>query len=255
MDAEPLLAVTGLAALLAGKPRRVTVADGEQAARIPLRIRRGVRRFLKGEPVGDVERPDFDYHALLAWLTADVPQHVIESLMSALPAEADLQSAYVVAVNRCLAYLRGALPVRATMTTTGPIQRRPPGLELAKFRRAWEIAETPMVVLSDLSDGRLVPDQVRALAAMYPGLYDAVRMEAMDAIADYKGDSPNWRLPARRDRQLQTLLQAHAVTPALAADIKRALADQGPAPRKPPTSSGASKVADSFAAPSATPAV
>lgn len=248
MNAESLLAVTGLADLLAGAPRRVTVADAERANRIPRDIRRSVRRFLKGERAEKVDRPPFDYDKLADQLTATMPDHVVEDLISTLPADAEMQGAYAVSVNRALGFLRGALPVRSTMTTTGPVARRPPDLDVAKFRRTWEIAESPLVAMADLEAGRLVPDQVRAFAAMYPELYDAAKVEAFLAIADIKGEKTSWRLPMERDRRLQTFLQTNAVTPGLSADIQRVFQPTEPPPQKPaPTSS---KLAQSFAAPS-----
>jgi hypothetical protein len=254
MQAESLLAVTGLAPLLAGKPKYVTVADGERAARLPNVIRRAVRRFLHAEAAEKVDRPAFDYDALAEQLTAPVPAHVVEDLIDSLPADADLQAGYAVAINRALAYLQGAIPLRSTDTAAGPERRRPPDLDIAKFKRAWEIAESPLVALGDLEAGRLVPDQVRAFAAMYPDLYSWTRMQVLDGIVDAKGDAPAWKLDRRRDRSLQVLLQAQQVDAALRADIAKAFQPREEEPPARPAPQ-ASKVADAYKPPSAQPGV
>jgi hypothetical protein len=243
VDPETLLAVTGLADLLAGKPRRLTVASAEQAAGIPKAIRRAVRKFIRGEDRGSeaIDRPAFDYDHLLEQLSAEVRQPVIERVIDGLPADAETQTGYLVAVQRAIGYLRGGMPVRSTVTATGVENRRPPDIEVARFRRAWEVAEDPLVVLADLEAGRLVPDQVRALSAMYPEIYGAIRLEVLDAIADARADKSKWKLPLTRDRRLQVLLGASTMTPALAADIQRVFAptEKVAPPSGPPSSHAA----------------
>lgn len=55
----------------------------------------------------------------------------------------------------------------------------PSSVELSKFERYMQVVEHPLSVLSDLKSGALTRDHVEALKAVYPNLYNEMRVAAL----------------------------------------------------------------------------
>jgi hypothetical protein len=62
----------------------------------------------------------------------------------------------------------------------------PNAVQKAKYNRALDIAEQPLIVLNDVKDGTLTLNDVQALNSMYPALYSKLKMKFMDEIVSLK---------------------------------------------------------------------
>lgn len=61
----------------------------------------------------------------------------------------------------------------------------------AKFQKALTIAEQPMVLMNEIKDGTIVPEDIGHLNAMYPGLYGQMKQQITSAMIDrVHGEEP-----------------------------------------------------------------
>lgn len=61
----------------------------------------------------------------------------------------------------------------------------PSNAEKAKFTNAINIAQQPMIVLEKVKQGRVTPDDIKALQAMYPDLYKSMSNKLMSAMTTH----------------------------------------------------------------------
>lgn len=59
-------------------------------------------------------------------------------------------------------------------------------VDQAKFLRYVRAVDDPASIVDDMAEGRLTPESVEALRAVYPGIYEQVRTAALSRIADEK---------------------------------------------------------------------
>lgn len=149
---------------------------------------------------------------------------------------------------RALAFLRSKLPVIPQRTITPQASRLgPPPGEIDRFARYWSTIADPMSVLEDLERGRCTPEQVEALQAVYPQLYQRVRERSLSWLAASK-EPPPYELRANLDLLLQLNGQAEpSLSPAFAnrqaSRLAALRAKQPPAGR--PTG-GAPRLSDNY---------
>lgn len=245
------MAATGIRGVLERDPKRITMGDKDRGEMLPRDIRRAVRRFLEdeaGEPkkVGRVE--PFDYRWALDHLTAaQEPQHLEDIADAFRPEDHDLAGQYLIVAQRIFGYLQPLLPLRTEVTMAKTVSIDPSDTEIARFRRAYDVANDPMIVLRDMDRGTLVSDQIRHLGACYPGLYATMKVQLATGMADAMARKKSWRLSYRRDRLVQVLYGTTTWSPALAKDLQASFAatakaqQQGPAPAQ-----GTSKAASTL---------
>lgn len=234
-DTEFLVAATSLLPFLEGHPKPLSADDAELAARIPTLIRKSIRHYIDGEDLVVHQVPDFDYDQLLDGLTKTHGVDEIEKLIEGLPEDSELRVSYASDVQRVVAYLQGALPINTRDSLSGTVNHRPNSLDLSRFRRAWLVAESPLVVLNHLNDGKLQDDEVAAVKAMYPTTYQLVLKEVTEAIIDRKAERKGFRLTRKQEAALGTLLQRDqdpGLTQAVQAVFTQAQQQKQAAPRK-----------------------
>lgn len=239
---ELLLAVIGVDAFLESKgPVRMTAEKRKQAARLPSRIRAACRRFFASDDFdrGGSALPAFDYRKALDALTEPPSETLLEERLRGF-ANDEERLAFAAAVGRALSFLQNVIPKRSRVTATGVTPVAPSGQDVSRFRRAHAVLQDPMTVLEEWNEGILSADQVAALAQVFPAVYQDVRDQVIDALAAAVARRPKMQLPSRKDRALQTLLQASTWNKDLAKDLQRNYAKAEPAQK--PEGGGTLKV-------------
>lgn len=78
--------------------------------------------------------------------------------------------------------------LKPKQVTTSPLDAEPPidKQAEARYNRALDIAEQPLMVLKHTKDGTLTPHDVRTIRTIYPALHDAIIRKTTDALIDHK---------------------------------------------------------------------
>jgi hypothetical protein len=248
------MAVTGVRGVLERDPKRITVGDKDRAEMLPRDIRRAVRRWLEDDS-GVFQRSTkvepFDYGwALDALSESQDPQHLVDIADTFRPEDGDIAADYIVVAKRVFAYLQGLLPIRTEETMATTTNFDPSDTEIARFRRAFDVANDPMVIVRDMGRGCLVADQIRHLQALYPTIYAAFKLQMATGMADALTRKRSWRLSYARDRQVQVLYGTTTWNKQLAADIQQNFAKETKAPQQGPNpAQGTSKAASTLQTP------
>lgn len=93
----------------------------------------------------------------------------------------DQQAAITAASLRALQYLQTLKPRGQKLS---PLDREipPSTMQVARYNRALDIAQTPMIVMDHIQKGTLQPTDLVDLKAMYPALYNRAAMKLTDAL-------------------------------------------------------------------------
>ena len=223
ISAENLMAITGIRRILDRDPQKITAADKHKAAALPREIRRAVARFLDPEtgprPVPKAEK--FDYAKALDSITAVLePGHMAELAGMFYPRDAVLVMEYLALATRLVSYLQSLLPIRTLKTMAATINVDPSDTEIARFRRAFDIVNDPMIALRDMEYLMLVGDQVKHLSVAYPGLYAEMRDRMAKGMADELAKKKSWELSRRKDFQVQTFFGTSMFSEQLAQQLQ-----------------------------------
>lgn len=246
---ETLMAVTGVRGILERDPKRVTMGDKDRAEMLPRDIRRACRAFLEDDrgPQKSSRVEPFDYQWALDHLTsAQDPQHLVDIADAFRPEDHDLASDYLEVAKRVFGYLQPLLPIRTEETMARAISLDPSDTEIARFRRAYDVANDPMVIFRDMGRSTLIADQIRHLGACYPELYKLIKSTMATGMADALARKKSWRLSYWRDRQVQVLYATTTWSAALAKDLQASFADTKQAPQGPAPAQGTSKAASTL---------
>lgn len=249
IEGEQILAVTGVTAALEPGPIRVTQdilgkAFGSPGREVGLvtAMRRALKRFLAGgrdwpEP-GDF--PPFDYDRTLELLTEPMTDARLRENAAFFPDQA-LADDYMETLGTAIGYLQSILPLRVRQTLAGSTNVPPGDFSLSRFRRAYWVVDSPMVVLDDLASGLLLREQVDVMAKVYPELLAAARRMVLELIVEKRTASPTWEMPLDRERKLATFLGVPANDVAVRQAVRQAFAgakaarpEQGPAAQSTP---------------------
>lgn len=239
---DPLLgevatAAIGIDSILRGKASYGLGKEGI-AGSLPTNLARLVGTYIRrSEPAALSELPEFDYQDASALLANAGKPEQGQRLQQAID-DPELAAAVEQHATRVIETLQQALPARTVETLTGSTPVPPSAQELAKFRRAWQVAVDPLSVLRDLNEDAMSIDQVQALEAFYPTLYALIKPAVVKAVADEKAKQPNWEPGYRKESRLRVLLQLPRAE-SLMGDIQALYAQQ----KKAPEQTGAKKVA------------
>lgn len=239
LNGEGLLAAVGLHGFLAREHRRVSQADREKAARMPAAMAAQVRRFLAGE----TERPQrpgaFDVLKTIREVSQQVAPEDIEGMIGAHGSSGEALDMFV-PLTRAVTFLAGAAPRRGKQSLFDAEQKMPSDIDVARFRRLYEVLDDPMVLMRHLLQRKLLDDEVQAVAMVYPALYAGLTADVARIYAELLARKPKHRPSYRDEAQLQTLLQSASVDPELVPDMQASFAGEQQdvaAQRKPARSS------------------
>lgn len=221
LAAEALAAVTGVDLLLDPTPKPVSPAQGEKAIGLPKRWRTMLEAFVEAPGFKDQgdEPAEYDYFETKDRLFAMIPPSRVEVITAAID-DRELADAYAAVLDRGVAFLRRVFPSATMPSLFGPQPIEPPKLEEAAFWRAWEAVNDPEAIVRDLGEGILVTDEVMAMQACHPNLYDAVQMTILGLLAEHRAKDADWDLPLRKQRQVEILLNVSAVSPEFAQELQ-----------------------------------
>lgn len=256
---EALLAVTGVARLLVPKPLRITVSDKESAARLGRDIRRALRAFLENDLEAQKipPQPAFSYKKALDEVTEGAGMFAVPDPDDPIGAptgtekivamfrgdDNELALGYVEAAKRVVLYLQSILPVRLETTMAKSVNVDPSDTEIARFRRAWNVANDPMIVLRDMSLGILVSDQIKHLSLMFPATWEAMKTTAAAEMGRSMAAKKSWKLTWRQNRLMGVLLQQPTFNSALTSDLQGTFDKKPDQQKGPPPVNNPSKAA------------
>ena len=131
-----------------------------------------------------------------------------EEALGELPAKAPkLSQAMVTTATRGAEFLKSKIPApivdskSLTPKTTPPIVS---DFEIAQFARYWSAVSNPLSVLDDLRRGTVAPEQVEALQAVYPKLYQSIQTGVREKLLEL--DEAGIIVPYQARLQLDLLL-------------------------------------------------
>lgn len=84
--------------------------------------------------------------------------------------------------RRAVDFLASKLPSRHSANTLIPEKRFLSDTEIAKMARYLQTIENPLSLLQELNRGTLTRDHVEALKAVYPAIYEEIRLGAMEMV-------------------------------------------------------------------------
>lgn len=220
---ESLLATTGVTAALRPGPVSITMKTLRAAEGIGVRIRRSVRRFVRGAQLA--EPPDtepVDYEEIMGLLPqAQNEVRQVENVSGFY--DADLAAEYAESLGTAVGYLQSIAPqepLPQLIATGAPV--RPGQLDVSEFSRRYTVVNSPIVALDSLGAGYLVPEEVEALQTVYPGLYDFMRQTLEQEMIAAVAEKPSYKLPYAKEQALEVFLQTETINPQLSAELGKA---------------------------------
>jgi len=138
---------------------------------------------------------------------------------------------------RAMTYLTKLRPQTGGATPLDP-PRTPNPVEKAKYERALQIAEQPLLILESLKDGTLTKDDLTHLGVIYPALYTQYRKDVMAQIIEAKdrGETIPYRFVPALSMFLQQPLESSILPGNIMANQNIGLMSQ-PQPAAPSASS------------------
>jgi hypothetical protein len=232
LEVESVLAAIGPEKILRGEPtflrRQFVEAQG-----LPKQMREAFDKFYASAKFEPSEKlPPFDYDAILDLVKAkQLGPEQTDALATVMP-DADMAMELGLEGNRIMAWADQVIPRNPSTTLAGTTMDPPDAESLAQFRTRWQVATDPMVVVRDMLEGCLDPDQVSTLALLYPTLYQEMRQAESDArTAAAMEHGKGWEPEPAKAAQVTTLLQTTPFDPKLAASVQQTY--QAAAERKP----------------------
>jgi hypothetical protein len=214
---EAWVAAVGIEAILFGNVK-ITAPIRKRVTDMTATIDRMMIAAVNSEPSRVPEIP-LDYKAVSKALDDTGNREQIKSFETAFADEDPQLKAHIQEVaGGIIRYLNDHLPRRSRLgivATPSP----PGGVDLARFKRLWQIANNPLTVIESLERGNLSRDLVTVVEDLYPSIYKVMRLAVFKAISRTKARRAGW-IPSRQlDLQLRALMQADTITPQLAAEI------------------------------------
>lgn len=219
---EALLAATGVTAALRPGPIRINAAVWGKASELEQTIRRKLRSFVRSKELAATEdQPEFDFEEIQGLLAgADDEVRNVENVIG-LQGQAAADQ-YAEALGAAVGYILSFAPAETLPAMVGKANMRPSDLDVSEFRRRYQAVDRPLIVLDDLAAGWLMPDQVEALAACYPSVYDKIRRVLMEEMVLAGTEKPDFRLPYDHDQAMQVLLQTDTIDQRLHEELSKA---------------------------------
>lgn len=190
-----------------GMARRALVASTSAARRVPAGS--AMAHFLgrASTPEAAYERRRDEIIAANANNAEQVRNAVADSLGPLGRADPHAMASMVTSATKVAQYLQSQMPVAPKSPSFTPLtdaQRTPSRAEIQNFAELYEAVDKPLQTLSKLSRGTVSRDQVRAIAACYPDMYEAIRTETLRRLRE--SDEQGQEIPYRQRVILDGLL-------------------------------------------------
>ena len=222
----------------------------DDAGRLPKKVTDLLRRYLTSADHAEPEDlPPFDFPAVKKLLLGSGTIGQADAIHAGI-ADPMLAKGCVDVASRIIEYLKPLMPKSSRATLSGPVTVQPSAQDLAAFRRVYQIADDPLLVLRDLNEGCLSRGQVRSLQQLYPQLYGLIGDAAPEVLANIKsGRGANWQLPRRKEQGLKLLLGADDSNPLQLAQYQKSFQQKQDQPQQGQPSPGAGPDADKLLTP------
>lgn len=137
---------------------------------------------------------------------------VSERMRLSTEAAPALTTAAIMQAQKGIAFLQSKAPVTQELQMFPGQKTMASKSEIAKFERYVRAVEEPLSVIEDLKEGRMSPEAVEALKAVYPQMFAQIQQSVLQRIADNKQ-------PVSQQAKLQLgLLLGIPTTPSLTPD-------------------------------------
>ena len=224
---EALVAAVGIEPFVSHSLRKVTQAQLQRALALPAEIDRKLLRFCtreEREPTADL--PPFDFAEVKGWLLEQETPEQVQKTIAAFT-DGDFALAVTQVVNRIRTYLTDKIPRRIHISLTGPEEEEPARVDVARFRRLWNVACDPVGILDDLNEFALSRGQVADCADMFPQVWARMNSGIDDVLRHKKTVDPRFQCPRRKEAFLRILGKRDDKTSLqLAQDIQAMFAQQ-----------------------------
>lgn len=117
-----------------------------------------------------------------------------------LPGHATAAAEATAQATNYLSSLKPTQPALSPLDATPPVDKT----AQAKYNRALDVAQQPLMVLKHVKDGTLLPQDVQTLRTIYPGLHDAMIKKITDGIIQKK--TGDFHMPYSQRVSLNLLL-------------------------------------------------
>jgi hypothetical protein len=186
----------------------------DDAARLPKKVSDLMRRYLTSADHDEPEDlPPFDFKAVKKLLLGSGSIGQSDAIHAGI-GDPTLARGAVDVASRIIEYLKPLMPKSERATAAGPVPVQPSAQDLAAFRRVYQVADDPLLVLRDLNEGCLSRGQVRSFQQLYPQLYGLLGDVVPEVLANIKsGRGANWQLPRRKEQGLKLLLGQDTSSP------------------------------------------
>jgi hypothetical protein len=179
------------------KPRKVTIEQLEEMARLPKKIDQLARQaFASVIPYQAAKAPSYDEQLAHFNLPQD-PAHVHDQV-GRFPTEAhEIAVPYSALVAEADQYLRGIFPRSTYETFTGPRPLTPDDLRVWKFNGKLDVLGDPMKLFAMVSSGALLQSQVEPLEELLPTFLAYCKAALKDALTEKLTENPKYMVPPR----------------------------------------------------------
>lgn len=148
----------------------------------------------------------------------DDPQDLFESGKDVAHYLPDHGGAIAQTASNAVNYLNSLRP-KTDKASPFDLQMKPDPLAQANYERAIEIAENPLVIVSDVKDGSILPKDIQHLRTLYPGLYQSLSNKMTEEISnmDHDEERVDYRTRMGLSAFLGTTLDSSLSQPSIAA--------------------------------------
>lgn len=217
LPAEAILAVTGIFHDETLGPR-----DGHQAALLPGEWRTSVKAFFEqSKPRKFKLYPRPPHEATLDKLVAGIDKDRDERLTARLASE-EVANDYRLTLSNAIEYVRARWPALRMDTFAKPRLVSPGWATMAEAYAVLAVIDRPGRLVDEMLMGTLLAEQVDAVKAVYPNLFEMLRGMIEERRQLSLARSQSWTIPWRLERVLRILA-------GLPPDIDISQAPQAPA--------------------------
>lgn len=163
---------------------------------------RSIRNYGLSKAYADERSEDYEKKTAELLALNDSPEKMIERLENTTagvaPHAPQIAQGVQGTMIRATQFLRAKIPPKEDL---GPFARKypPSKVELSRWEKYFSVIQDPIGALNQISDGTLTSQTVETLSAVYPKLYDEMKLKLVDALADHIANN---RPPIPYSRQL-----------------------------------------------------
>jgi hypothetical protein len=191
---EAILAVNGVADLVAKEPVRITATELYKIDRFPATVETSARRLCRGRIDKPYQRRFVDnYQKTLDHLSEPPGPEYLEEIARRFPPQAHgALGAFMVVAARAWNHLSTGYPRTVKQELLGVRNLDVGGIRLGEWESVFTVIDDPLLVFDLVNTGRLQRRQVEAIQLVYPTFFIGVSQTIYDAMMARKAKRPTW---------------------------------------------------------------